>query len=215
MPTVKPPPSYTQDDLFPELVPDKPLGRTGEARTRYGEVVNLAVNGLLRLEDIPNSGSHDIVFDSFLRSRETFIEVKSLRRKNKCPIYEWRRNKDRDCGVPLIYIFGIHGCKECGTLAEVWHRMADTMNTLLVMPAWAVDLEARKHGLRQIKTNKTASGKRNGYQRRGYADGYRNIPYADLYRPALLGERRPVETFVCGVEFSATAYFHPAIEPWL
>jgi hypothetical protein len=37
---VKPPPSDRQPELF-DLVPDKPLTRPGEARTRYGRVVEV------------------------------------------------------------------------------------------------------------------------------------------------------------------------------
>lgn len=213
--TVKPPPSHIQQDLGFELLPDKRLTAPGEARTRYGKVVEEAVEALLGLEDIPNSGTHDIVFDAFLRQRETFCEIKSLRRNNKCPIYDFRRTKDRDCGKPLLYVFAIHDCKDAHTVGGIWLKMAETLKQVFVLPAWAVDLEARRHPLQTIKTARTASGSRNGYQRKGYAEGYRNIPFTSLAASVGRGETVKAAAGIHGVRFEAMAHFHPAVEPWL
>ena len=106
---VKPPPHCRQPELF-DFIPDKPLTRPGEARTRYGRVVEEIACALLGLDDILNSGSHQVVFDAHHKASGTFCEIKSVRAKNKIPVYEWRRAKDRDCGVPLVYVLGIHRC---------------------------------------------------------------------------------------------------------
>lgn len=212
--TIKPPPSHVQLPLL-EVAPDKPISRAGEARTRYGKIVEEVVQSLLGLEDIPNSGTHDCVFDAYHRRSGTYCEIKSLRKKNKCPIYDWRRTKDREAGVPLAYIFGLHECSGEKSIADVLARMQDTLNVLLVLPHWAVDLEARKHPLHQIKSTLTASGERNGYQRKGYREGYRNIPYDRLYDIAKRGNLSLGNSLVHGREFVSNILFHPAIEPWV
>lgn len=217
--TVKPPPTHVPQDLFPAediaSISGRRIERAGESRVIYGEIVNQVVNALLGFENIPGSGSHDIVFDSFLRGRQTFIEVKSLRRNNKCPIYDFRRSKDRDCGKPLLYVFAIHDCKDAHTVGGIWLKMAETLKQVFVLPAWAVDLEARRHPLQTIKTSRTASGSRNGYQRKGYAEGYRNIPFTSLAASVGRGDAVKTTAGIHGVRFEAMAHFHPAVEPWL
>lgn len=207
--TVKPPPSHWQPDLI-SVLPDKPITKNGEARTRYGRVVEEIVCALLGLTDIPNSGSHDIVFDAHHPSG-TFCEIKSLRAKNKLPIYEWRRTKDRECGVPLVYVIAVHRCTQQTSLSDVWRTMAGTIQDIYVMPAWWVDLVARRHALRQLV--KQSPNSRMGYRRKGYCDGYRNIPFADIiasrfYVPQL------VRTEVHGLPVEAAVHFHWNTIPW-
>jgi hypothetical protein len=208
--TVKSPPTHYQPDLL-TVIPDKPLTRSGEARTRYGRVVEEIVCGLLGLTDIPNSGSHDIVFDAHHKPSGTYVEIKSLREKNKMPIYEWRRTKDRDCGVPLVYVIATHRCTRQATLRDVWHTMAATVDTLYVLPAWWVDLEARRHEIRRLV--KPVPGSRMGYERIGYADGYRNIPFAAIIDAPYHAPVK-VESTVKGLPVQSDALFHASLWPW-
>jgi len=209
--TIKPPPTHWQPNLL-DVVPDKRIEHPGEARTRYGQVVEQIVTGLLGLTDIPNSGSHDIVFDAHHKPSQTFVEIKSLRRGSSLPIYEWRRAKDRDCGVPLVYVVAIHNCTKTETIADIWRKMAGTIGTLLVLPHWLIDLEARQQPLRQLV--KEEPNTRMGYKRKGYCDGYRNIPQVNLSKRTFQDPVK-VSSTVCGFECSADVMFHPAIEPWL
>ena len=210
--TIKPPPSFYQPSLL-DVLPDKPLTKNGEARTRYGKVVETIVIELLGLTDIPNSGSHDCVFDAHHRSSGSYVEIKSLRQGNKLPLYEWRREKDRKCGVPLVYEIGIHRCTNQKTLADVWSVMADTLDTILVMPAPVIDEEAGKHELRQL-VEQGLKGERQGYRRKGYCDGYRNIPEHVL---TSMVSRQPART-VFGKKHElllfSRVHFHPSITSW-
>jgi hypothetical protein len=210
--TVKPPPSAIQLPLL-DVRPNKPISRNGEARTRYGACVNEAVNALLGLEDIPNSGSHDCVFDSYHRPSSTFVEVKSLRVKNKIPVYRWRIEKDKAAGVPLVYVIGIHDCKGAKSLDEMWRRMADTLDTVLVLPAARIEALALAEDLQTIGSHRTPSGERNGYQRKGYKEGYHNIPWAKLADGMQQGRTRTAE--IHGLNFVANVFFHQTLTPWL
>lgn len=211
--TVKPPPQFIQSLLPMDLLPGKPISHNGEARTRYGACVNEAVNALLGLEDIPNSGSHDCVFDAFHRASKTFVEVKSLRVRNKLPVYAWRIQKDKDAGMPLVYAIGIHNCKGARTLDEMWRRMADTLDTVLVLPAAVIETLAAAEPLHTIDSQQTASGQRNGYQRAGYKEGYHNVPWAKL--GARMQDGRLCSAGIYGLTFSANVFFHHTLTPWL
>lgn len=196
-----------------DVPPDKPLTKSGEARTRYGKVVEEVVIELLGLTDIPNSGTHDCVFDAHHKPTGTYCEIKSLRQGNKLPVYEWRREKDRKCGVPLVYLIGIHRCSGQKTLGEVWSKMADTLDTILVLPAAVIDEEAGKHELRQL-VKQGPPGERQGYRRAGYCEGYRNIPESALTsmvagQPghAAFGSKYDLLLF-------SRVHFHPSLTPW-
>lgn len=212
--TIKHPPLLAQPPLF-EMVPDKPIRKPGEARTRFGAVVNEIVNALLGLQDIPNSGTHDCVFDSYLRSRGAYVEVKSLRRRNKIPVYQWRIEKDKEAGVPLLYVIGVHNCTRQATLAGVWNKMAETMDQILVLPAAVIEELAAAEPLQAIKSAKTASGERNGYQRKGYCEGYKNIPWEKLVAATAGGLVRVYDAKVHGLFCKALVKFHPEVRPWL
>lgn len=210
--TIKTAPTHQQSELFPDLLPDKPISKNGEARTRYGRVVEEIVCGLLQITDIPNSGSHDCVFDGYHKPSSTYCEIKSLRRGQKIPIYKWRIEKDAAAGVPLVYVIGIHDCRGCATLAGVWQRMAETIDTILVLPATEVARLAMAESLRTIGLEKTSSGGRNGYQRKGYKDGYYNVPWEKLRpRPGEWDSRLAI-TDVRGLPCEADVYFHPETE---
>lgn len=182
--TVKPPPAYVQDMLLP-VMPRFDVPSNASARTHYGRVVEELVVALLGLVDIPNSGSHDVVFDAY--GRGTYCEVKSIHATGSVPIYEWRRAKDRAVDVPLVYVLAIHRCRGQRTSEGIYHTMASTLDEVLVVPRRCVQREAPKHKLRQLVQE--VEGTRMGYKRKGYCKGYRNIPLAAFrrmrYRPAV------------------------------
>lgn len=207
--TVKQPPTSVQIPLF-EILPDKKLSTNGEARTRYGRIVEEIVISSLGLTDIPNSGSHDVVYDAW--GHGTFCEIKSVRAGAKIPIYEWRRTKDREAGVPLVYVIAIHRTKSCPDMTTAWEQMMQTLNRVLVVPAWAVDLMARKEPLRMI-TEQGPPGERMGYRRKGYCEGYRNLNLSALEKLAFHPDvhRRSV---LMGLPNSAMVRFHSSLTPW-
>lgn len=210
--TIKQPPAFKDVELFPDLIPDKPITRPGEARTRYGEIVNEIVNALLGLTDIPNSGSHDIVFDAWRKG--TFFEIKSLRKGSKCPVYDWRVEKDEKAGVPLLYVIGVHRCKQQKSVGDVWRVMVDTLDELYVLPASVIGRLAMAEPLQTIGSHKTSSGERNGYQRKGYKEGYRNIPWEKISKACEGGKRRTMVAQVHGLPCYAKVHFHPVVTPW-
>lgn len=209
--TVKPPPPFWQPSLI-DVLPDKPISRNGEARTRYGRVVEEIACELLGLSDIPNSGSHECVFDAFHHASGYYCEIKSLRRNNKIPVYEWRRAKDRECGVPLVYVICIHDCRDRKTLADVYRTMASTMEMILVLPAWAIDLKARRCPLRRILAE-TPRDARQGYSRAGYCEGYRNVPYDDLLDTFTHAPRHTTGE-LHGIPLATEVLFHRSLTPW-
>jgi len=208
--TIKPPPSHYQPNLL-DVLPDKPLTKNGEARTRYGQVVESIVTRMLGLTDIPNSGTHDVVFDAFHHGSGSYCEIKSLRWNNKLPIYEWRRIKDRDCGANPVYVIAVHHTTNQPTLAKVWERMAETLQTIYIVPHWVIDLEARRQPLRQLVQEEKNT--RMGYKRKGYCDGYRNIPFQAISHGGYV--QRFASGELHGLSLRADVNFHPSIQPWL
>lgn len=199
--TVKPAPTAVQRNLF-DLMPDKPLLTPGESRTRYGRVVEEIVCKLMNLEDIPNSGTHDAVFDAYRDG--VFYEIKSLRHGGKLPLYECRRLKDAEAGVPLLYVIAIHRCKNATTLGDVWEKMARTITEILVLPAREISRLACLEPLRQIVAI-GPPGERMGYKRKGYADGYRNIPLQKIREHRSWGSV-PMECDIYGLPVKVTAH---------
>lgn len=174
--TIKPPPSHVQQHLF-ELMPDKPLMSPGESRTRYGRVVEEIMCKLLDLEDIPNNGTYDVVFDAYRNG--VYCEIKSVRHGGKIPLYEWRRRKDAESGVDLVYVIAIHRCKNAKTLGDVWTKMASTISEVLIVPAREISRLACLEPVQRIVAV-GPPGERMGYKRKGYADGYRNISLQNI-----------------------------------
>lgn len=206
--TLKLPPSYVQIPLI-DVMPDKKLETPGESRTRYGKAVEEIVIELLKLTDIPNSGTHDTVFDAF--GHDHFVEIKSLRATSSIPIYEWRRVKDRECGVPLVYVIGLHRCGKCSTISEIYQSMSSTLRTLLVLPASSIDALAEQFPVRQLV--KEEKGTRMGYKRKGYCEGYRLIPAKVLLGLPYVAPLQ-VSSALYGLNLDAEVKFHESLTPW-
>lgn len=204
--TCKPPPAATQPLLF-DLMPDKPLRTPGESRTRYGRVVEEIACALLGLQDIPNSGDFQCVYDAY--GLGSYCEIKSVRAGSKIPLYEWRRFKDAESGVDPIYVILVHRCTSCKTLGEVWGQMTRTIRDVYVLPSREMSRLACLQPLTRIL--ETTSGKqRQGYSRKGYSDGYRNVPINGVHGIASREFAPPVnhECVIYGLPVRADVHFY-------
>ena len=206
--TVKPPPTEFQEMLF-DIIPDKKLGTNGEARTRYGRIVEEIVCSLLGLTDITNSGTYDAVFDAF--GHGAYCEIKSVRKNNKCPIYEWRRKKDRAAKVPLVYLLCMHECRGAKTLTEAFMTMAQTLNEIYVASLDTIDQWAEGEEIRQLV--KEEKGSRMGYKRKGYCEGYRNISATKVTQHHYLTPIE-VEAELYDVPLKARVWVDRSLDDW-
>ncbi len=171
--TIKPPASAEQPLLL-EVNPDKPLRTAGEARARYGAVVEEIVCKALGLTRIANNGNYDVVFDAYSHLDKCYIEIKSVRKSSKIPIYKWRIAKENQAGVPLCYAIAVHNCKGATSVRGIWKGMSETLQNILIVPAETVHALAEKQKLRQLVKPDPSS--RMGYKRKGYCEGYYNVP---------------------------------------
>ncbi len=142
------------------------------------------------------------------------VEIKSLRIANSFPVYKFRLEKD----LPeTLYVLGIHNRGPSKTLREIWTGLAETLSLILIIDKVTIQklIKRRCYKIRKIKSVRTKSGKRNGYQRKGYVDGYYNIPFTDL----LAETKRTadhVTTELHGLSFKANlAVDHRANLSWL
>lgn len=197
--TIAPPIQFSQQTLF-EIEPERPTPLTGQRRAISGVVCEDVVREMLSLTPIVNNGMYDVNYDGF--KEDTYYEIKSLREGNKCPLYDFRLEKDMNSGVRLLYVFAINNCDGNVTSEMHWRReLGRTLNTLVIIPARIVRLLAARQPLNHIKETKTKSGERNGYRRKGYRDGYRNVPYSDL----ILSQEKvgEVSAEIFGIEYKA------------
>jgi len=181
--TVAPPPRAIQEELFPLTVPDREITSNGQARNEYGKVVEEVIPAILGVNPIKNTGTHDIVFDAF--GNGFYYEIKSLYHTSKLPLYEWRRLKDREAEVPLLYAVALHRVKGASTVREVWEKMSASLRTILVIPHEVVGNLALDQKLVCLKGRENIpENTRNGYARKGYRDGYRNVSAKSLKEAA-------------------------------
>lgn len=195
-PRVKQPPSHIQPTLFELPIPKLTLTGVGSSRTRYGQVVEEIITTALGLTPINTGGSSPVIFDA--HKDKMFYEIKSLRRTSSLPIYEWRREKDRTCGVPLLYAIAMHNVTKATDVEEIWTRMGETLKRVLLLPAPVIDGLAEVEPLRELKSEKKSP--RSGYHREGYKEGYRNVPAKRIIEGAPHFIER-VRTVLYGIEF--------------
>lgn len=209
-PKVKRPPSHIQPTLFELPTPKLRLTGVGSSRTRYGQVVEEIITHGMGLTPINTGGSSPVIYDA--HKDETFYEIKSLRRTSSLPIYEWRREKDRTCGVPLLYAIGIHNVTRAMDMEEIWHGMSRTLKKVLLVPAPVIDALAEEEPLRQLKSEKKSP--RSGYHWEGYKDGYRNVPAKRIVEAAPHFITR-IHTSLHGVNFDFELFGKLADAPTL
>lgn len=200
--TVKPPPTHTQIPLI-DLLPDKPITRAAEARTRYGRIVEEIACSLLNLTDIPNSGNYDVVFDAY--RGDSYYEIKSVKATSAVPLYDWRRTKDRECGVNLIYAVVVHRCGSHKEMSTAWQEMARTIKEVFLLPAWSMDLLAHDQTLHTVSTHA-----KHGSMRTGYKNGYRLVPVRRI-RQLMMGMPVRRTTVVHGLSVSADVFTHASL----
>lgn len=161
------PVAFQLDLLDPSLF-DYVWESTAAARYFYGTAAEELASVVLGFDRIAPCGGYDVCFDG--RRDSTFYEVKSVRRGSKVPLYTWRLEKDELAGVPLLYVFVVHKIKGARSVSEVWDGFEQGVEVWLLDRA---HVKALATGLQRhtIDLKSTASGDRNGYQRKGYRHG--------------------------------------------
>lgn len=156
-------------------MPDLPVSG-GSSRAYSGAVMEEIIKALFGLHPGIQNGLALTCPDAFTPTNKP-VEIKSLKRGSKLVIYDWRSAKE----IPeTLYFIGIHRRKPCASLREIWEQTSFTMNETLIIPEEEIRRMAQLQPLQKIKTERTSSGVRNGYQRKGYNEGYRSIPYQQL-----------------------------------
>jgi hypothetical protein len=169
-------------DLGP---PDKPIVGGGDMRSYSGNVLEEIVKNALCLHPGIANGQASTCPDAFTPTSTMLpVEIKSLRRRNKMVVYDWRMKKEaRHC----LYFIGIHKRRPgARSLADLWRSFSTSLLEVYILTAREVEEIALMQPLNKIGQAKTKSGQRNGYQRKGYKDGYRNVPFSALLPRLLL-----------------------------
>jgi hypothetical protein len=174
----------------------------GNLRARSGVVMEEVVRAMLSLEQGPVNGSAKVCPDGYTYKGNP-VEIKSLHRKNKMPIYDCRLAKEL---LGTIYIIGVHHRKKQINLEGIWIDLSKKLDCLIILWGWEVRQLAFSEQLQKIKSNKTKSGVRNGYQRKGYKDGYRNIPFKNLLEVASIELPFKANANLHGLSFSAPIF---------
>lgn len=189
-------------------VPSQPIDRVGKSRALSGEAMEEVINALFHLLPGPPNGSASVCPDGFTpEGRLLPCEIKSLKRGCKLPLYDFRLAKD----LPeTLYFIGVHKRGKCDNLRGIWEGMAETLKEVLIIPHAELVKLAQAQPLQTIKSQETASGARNGYQRKGYCEGYRNVPFQTL-----MEDLRPLPFLVGaelhGLRFQVRVHAHPTI----
>lgn len=172
--SVAPPPRDYQPLLIdaPAWGPD--FQGSGEVRARCGLAVQEILTQLMGLTTIPHQSGYDVVYDAYCSG--TYYEIKSVRSFAKSPIYDWRLEKDSNCGHPVVYVFGVHRCRRIKNSEDLWSQLARTLDYALVVPLEEILRVCQHLPLNKIKTTNGESG----YSRPGYREGYRNLPIGEL-----------------------------------
>jgi hypothetical protein len=192
--------------LFQLPVPDKKIERVGEFRTVSGEAMEEVIFALFSLlPGIPN-GMAKVCPDAYTPAEKP-VEIKSLKVSQKLPLYKFRLEKD---DPETIYFIGIHKRDKSEGLKDMWEKLAKTMQQVFIVPHSIIAEIVKDLPLNTIKSNRTKSGKRNGYQRKGYKDGYYNVPYR-LLKERLAALPFLVSCTLHGLQFKVQVYIHPSL----
>lgn len=175
--TVAPPSAINQGDLF-ALPPKGEFKSIASARAFSGNVVEKLVVRALGLQPIPIDGKYDVCFDAAAPLLDddcgpwTYFECKSVRYNSKVPLYEWRRRKDEEAGVPLVYLICCHNTKGAKSHEEMTESMANTMREVLAVTPKEIDMLLKKENEKVCYVDGDCTS---GYNRPGYNEGYRNL----------------------------------------
>jgi len=179
----------------PKLFDVEQTGRiksAGQCRTSCGSRIEHFVCTALNLIPIPLSGKYDVNFDAghVKNGRSVYVEIKSLRRGNKSPLFKFRLEKElraqTESGIPVVYVFCVHRLKGVKSQEEITRTLLYFPVSLYLITLDEVAEMCKDLPLRKMKT----SGGQHGYNRVGYKDGYTNLPYVEI-------------AMICGSVYSA------------
>ncbi len=177
--------------------------KPGASRAYSGVAMEEVLRGLLSLQPGLTNGTAATCPDGYTHLDRP-VEMKSLRKGGKLVVYDWRMAKD----IPsTLYIIGVHNRTKCGNLSDIWEKLSKTLHCVFILGAHEVAKLAYAQELNAITTQRTASGVRNGYQRKGYKEGYRNVPYGHLMRVARVQLPFLVSCSIHGLDFRAPVFF--------
>lgn len=168
-------PKETQPFLFRPQYSGS-ISSDGELRTRMGARIEDVVCRALKITPIKISNHCKVNFDAgiYYRGKEIFFEIKSLKKHNSSPLYDFRLKKDveavNQCGVPLIYVFCVHNLKSCRSQKDITQGL---LNSPIQINLLSLDQVIELTDILPIRGIKSEKGR--GYSREGYADGYKNL----------------------------------------
>lgn len=161
-------------------------GSSAFTRTVYGKALAELTCQILGLTEIPINGNYTVNLDA-IDQTGNFYEIKSVKNNSDAVIYDCRLKKEQACGKPIFYVFARHRINKATSLKNLWNQLSDKGLTLSIFPLHQIIEACEPLPINHIKTNRTKSGDRNGYQRSGYKDGYYRIKVQSLCnRPALV-----------------------------
>lgn len=178
------------------------ITKNAHARNAYGQVAQEIVCAALEARPVKINGKFDVCFDAI--AGNSYIEIKSVKRKGKVVVYDWRRNKERQVmlrGYNVNYAILIHGVR-CSNGKNLLDEFVRSNLTLFVVDARSVHEMCAELPLHTIK-KVTYGSKRFGYNREGYIEGYRNVPVERLIARYSY-ESYPKVVHCCGRSFNIT-----------
>lgn len=190
-----------------DLAPSLAIRNVAHARTVYGELAQVIACRALGLTPISIDGRCETCFDAERRDAAAaeaarFFEIKSVHRRGKLVLYQWRMEKEaRFPG--LVYVLVVHQARCCQNMVELVAAYTRGLELWLV-PSPVIHAAANLAPLRQHAAATVAHAApcaRNGHLRAGYVDGFKNVPLAGL-RPNGNGTECPVA--IWNFQFNAT-----------
>lgn len=140
------------------------------SRVRFGNAIAEVTAAILELQLLPINGSYDLCPDAKGKDG-TLYEIKSLQRNSEAVIYKFRLEKELLL-EGYRYVFTSHSIKSAKCIKQIWDGIESKGLHLEVVSVGQVARVLAGRPLQQIKMTTTVSGKRNGYQRKGYCEGY-------------------------------------------
>lgn len=160
-------------NLF-NIKPSGPIRKTaGQRRVLYGYIVERLCNKALGSQQLKIDGRKEHCMDGQID--DLYIEVKSVRYKNKSPVYDFRVDKDVKSGKKILYAFFIHRCYKEETYEDLYNSLITKTIGIFLH-----DLDSVQRLCEATPLSKIKNCGCNGYSRTGYKDGYRNIKCSNI-----------------------------------
>jgi hypothetical protein len=159
------------------------------ARNAYGSAAQEIICRVLKLDPIPINGNFDVCFDA--KDKNTWYEIKSVRRNHKVVLFDFRLEKEANSGVPFKYAILVHNLR-CARVDILSAMIASRPEIIVIEGAKVHEVHARfplrrPESIHPDRHNPSY----NGYTREGYNRGYRNVPVNELRK---VGKVIPVDT---------------------